>query len=59
MKKTSLAQILFCLGFLAVMFPARALAFVFPVPEVDPSLAVGAIALLTGAVVVLRSRRSR
>lgn len=61
MKNPSFMHVLLVLGFIAVLLPARALALSSPIgaPEVDPSLAVGAIALLGGALAVMRSRRSR
>jgi hypothetical protein len=43
---------LFLLGAVGVAF-----AGVSPAPEIDASSAVGAVALLSGAVLVLRARR--
>jgi MYXO-CTERM domain-containing protein len=36
---------------------AGAMASVAPVPEIDPTTGIGALALLSGALLVLRARR--
>jgi len=58
MKKNSHLPVLVYVGLLIALFPAA--AFARPaVPEIDPNLAIGAVALLGGALVVIRARRSR
>ena len=45
---------------LATSTSAHAVAFFIPpVPEIDPSLAIGAFTLLAGSLVVLRARRKK
>jgi hypothetical protein len=50
-------NVLASLLLLALAVPA--FASVIPVPEIDGSTAAGALTLITGAAVLLRSRRKR
>jgi hypothetical protein len=38
---------------------AHASVLFFPTPEMDPTLAIGALTLVAGTVAVLRARRSK
>jgi hypothetical protein len=60
MKMRFLKYALPVLGFALVTgTSAHALAFFKNVPEVDPSLAVGALMLLVGSLAVMRARRRK
>jgi hypothetical protein len=47
---------LYKLFFLAATFSALALATVKPAPEIDPTSATGALALLAGGLLIIRAR---
>lgn len=44
------------LAVLAVTFIATHAAFAFSVPEIDPAMGMGAVALLGGSIMVIRGR---
>jgi hypothetical protein len=44
------------LAVLAVTLIANHAAFAFAVPEIDPAMGVGALALLGGSIMVIRGR---
>ena len=50
-------QKLFTLAFMMVAVATVAPALIIDVPEIDPSMGVNAFALLSGALLVLRSRK--
>jgi hypothetical protein len=52
------AVVLSCFAF-GVTTSAHAAALFFPTPEVDPTLAIGALTLVAGTVAVLRARRNK
>jgi len=61
MKKSSLVLFLrSSLALLIVLFAAHSqshAAFVAPTPEIDPAMATSGLALLGGAILVVRGRR--
>ena len=60
MRKNLMRDALLVIGFLlasGATANAMALYHLWPVPEIDPSLAVGAVALLAGSIAVLRAQR--
>lgn len=60
MKRNWLKIALILSGFaLCVTQTAHAAAVFYPTPEVDPTLAIGALTLVAGTVAVLRARRSK
>ncbi len=60
MTKNLLKYALVMLGLaLGTCDAAHALAFGHKIPEVDPSLAIGALTLLAGSLAVLRVRRKK
>jgi hypothetical protein len=60
MKRNWLRFALFLSGFaFCVTQTAHAAVVFYPTPEVDPTLAIGALTLVAGTVAVLRARRSK
>jgi hypothetical protein len=60
MKKNWLRIGIFFSGFVFCLTgTAHAAVMFYPSPEVDPTLAVGALTLVAGTVAVLRARRSK
>ena len=49
----------YLLAVLAVLAIATHNAFAVPVPEIDPAMGTGALALIAGAIVVIRGRVRR
>jgi len=59
MKMNWLKSALFLSGFVFFVTETAHAAVFHPTPEVDPTLAIGAMTLVAGTVAVLRARRSK
>ena len=60
MKRNSLRIVVILSGFaFGVTGVAHAAALFYPTPEVDQTLAIGALTLVAGTVAVLRARRGK
>jgi hypothetical protein len=59
MKKNWLRIAVFLSGFAFCVTETAHAAVFYPTPEVDPTLAIGALTLVAGTVAVLRARRRK
>ena len=59
MNRNWLKTALLLSGFVFLVTETAHAAVFYPTPEVDPTLAIGALTLVAGTVAVLRARRSK